>query len=275
MEMKQGLRSEVNSAVPVGRGEQGSREKLKGEKKRSEIGYLEEGEMGGTCSERVGMGAGEQFPKEWKEHLREEMEILGHLDPMSMIFRPQKIRVGKIPRQLRGRKTLVLNLESFIQIDTSENSIHSLSFTEEYQIPFYIRQHTPKFLKEMRRFFDILFFTSLEKDIAMDLVRGIWIGFENKNMIGREGCSLLGDFTIKELSTIKNRYQGNMLVLDHLMATWYFDQDSYVPLSPFIPTLSPNQEIGLLQVISVLKELATTNKYFSPKYIAYCKLLTS
>ena len=216
-----------------------------------------------------------------KVYLEEELEILHHLNREHMMFRPKPQNLEEYANQCESRKTLILNLETFIHIETAEieenfEYKYNLEFTSKNNVPFYVRAHTYEFLLEMKNYYEIVFFTSLEKDLAKDILEVIWEEYKETNIIGREGCSLLGDFTIKELKTINNRAEENIVILDHLLATWCFDQDNLLYIPPFnicAQNKGITVDIGLLDVIDLLKELMHYTKYNSPLFIGYCQYL--
>ena len=216
-----------------------------------------------------------------REYLKEQLEILEHLNPGYMKFRPNPINLGEYSNEIESKKTLILNLESFIHLETSDIEEHfeyisNQEFTSK-SLPFYVRAHTYEFLFHMKSYYEIVFFTSLDKDLAKDILQVVWgEDYKSENILGRERCSLIGDFTIKELRTINDRAEENMVILDHELAAWCFDQENYVAILPFdVSTQNEGLEegVGLMEAIDILKELAYAHKYHVPLYIHYCKSL--
>ena len=213
----------------------------------------------------------------YTEYLYRQFDILEKINPDFLIFRPLSINIKRCLKN-KKLKSLILNIETFIYMHTNYEEQNNLAFTKRFEIPIYVRPHTREFLMEISELYEIIFFTSLEVDIATDLIREAWPSDQDlPPILGRESCSLIGDMTVKELEIIRNRGKSNIVILDHLLATWYFDQDNYILIPPFDPEIkSPRSHSdGLLEVIDVLKELITSSKYQSPRFFEYCRWLTA
>ena len=194
-----------------------------------------------------------------------------------MRYRPLSISIEECWNNIE-QKTLVLNIQTFIYILNDYEEQNNLIFTNKLEIPIYIRPYTREFLMKMSEYYELIFFTSLEVDITRDLLREVWPSEQNlPPILGRESCSLIGDMTIKELEIIRNRKKSNIVILDHLMATWYFDQDNYIPIPPFNPLQMNTRkasDILFTVVIDVLEQLLiSSNKFKSPRFTQYIQWL--
>ena len=265
---------ETNSESPKKYSKNSDKKRIPGDmegkkKKKNELGENGEFLMGGRRQTA-------------NQYLSEQIQIMKHLNPEHLLFQPHPTKVGPFPYNLRSKKTLILNLETFVQIETdivdlgNFSTLYNIEFTTRFEIPFYIRNYFYNCLLEMKEYYELIFFTSLEIDIAEDLIHHFWPTYRRSNILGKESCSLIGDYTIRELRSIKNRKKRNIYILDHELAAWCFNQDNYIPIIPFdaeTQNLEENMGLELLAVNEVLIELATKTKYNSEKYVEYCKML--
>ena len=171
--------------------------------------------------------------------LSRETEILVNLNLSWLIFSPNPILFPQPTTKRATEKTLLLNLESIIYIPFDPKlgliDIRKINCTTKSDIIYYKRPFIQHFICQMSLLYEIIIWTNFEQEYSIELIEE---AFDDLSLIDgllhRSHCSLLGDKTIKESKILQNRERKNIIIVDHEISAWPFDQELLVPIEPFI-----------------------------------------
>ena len=182
----------------------------------------------------------DEDPRTPHDLLAEEYKILDNLHLDWMIYSPEEGMTFSTPTQRKGTdKTLILNLNTFLYFPFDpkfkvDEFFHG-SLTPQSKISYILRPYFMKFLSINSLMFEIIVFTEYDAELAIELLSEIC---DDPNLVDyvvcREHCSLLGDLTIKETKVFKDRKDEKLIILDHKISSWPFNQAQIVPILPFL-----------------------------------------
>ena len=161
-----------------------------------------------------------------------------------------------------NKKTLVLDLDHTLVyfIKSITPSIWAQKFglkvsTSRKGNHFVLRPFALPFLKIIKRYYEIIVFSSSQSQYCNDIVN--CIDPFNKyftKVLSRDNCIKYRQFYIKDLTIIQNRHLKDLVIVDDSILPSALNFNNFIPITPFTGGVDDNQFISLSSFLLSIHE---------------------